>query len=203
MVKARFASLTAGLLARKGEAHPAANSFAVIAGFGSAHDAAETASNRESGGSGYERGNAPSPAVPTLEDELEWMTTMAPPHDISVARAPVASKGSAAPAVLQMPDPQTSGPVPLRRASLTTRLTAPELPIRSGDHPRRVSVSVRLDEARYIRLKLTGLRYHRTSQDILTTAMDAYLTALGIDPVTEAELLALAHVLAKPPGGKR
>ena len=59
-------------------------------------------------------------------------------------------------------------------------------PLSAPQH--RTAVSVRLDDARYLRLKLAGARFHRTSQDIVSRAIDAYLTALGTEPVGEDDL---------------
>jgi hypothetical protein len=61
-------------------------------------------------------------------------------------------------------------------------------PAPAEDGPRlhhRTAVTVRLDEPSYLRLKLTALGYHRTYQDILARALDAYLTALGIEKIDE------------------
>jgi len=40
-----------------------------------------------------------------------------------------------------------------------------------------VAVTVRLDQARYERLKMHGVRERRTNQQILVAALDAYLAA--------------------------
>ncbi len=53
---------------------------------------------------------------------------------------------------------------------------------------RRTAVTVRLDETRYLRLKLTGARLHRTNQDILTAALDAYLAVLGVEEIEATAL---------------
>ena len=38
-----------------------------------------------------------------------------------------------------------------------------------------IAVTVRLDEDRYVKLKVLGARTRRTNQDILVAALDAYL----------------------------
>lgn len=196
MAKPKFASLTAGLLARKGEAHPAADSFAAMAAvtpFSGAGLVREPADQK--------------PRELTLQDELEWMTTFGPAFEPSVYPAPDRGVDPAPTRAVELPrlhpapalEPQTASV-----EALLKRIGKPAKPHHTKGHEethtqgRRVAVTVRLDEPRYLRLKLTGLRFHRTSQDLVTTALDAYLTALGIEPVTEADLKALRISPVKP-----
>ncbi len=44
---------------------------------------------------------------------------------------------------------------------------------------RRTAITLRLDEARYLRLKYAGAQLDKTSQAILETALDRYLESLG------------------------
>jgi hypothetical protein len=44
---------------------------------------------------------------------------------------------------------------------------------------RRIGVRLRLDGERFLRLKVFAARTHRTSQDVLQAALDAYLDANG------------------------
>jgi hypothetical protein len=155
MSKPKFASLTAGLLARKGEAAPAApaHGFALLRGFTRAPESAP----------------APEPNIfreerlpPVRRDCVEAL----PPES---ARA---HKESAPQRFRIVAEPAASLPH-------TVALRLPD-----GAHaprPHRTAVTVRLDEARYLRLKLTGARFHRTNQDLLTAALDHYLGALGMD----------------------
>ena len=211
MVKARFASLTAGLLARKGEAHPAANSFAAIPGFSApVFDGPQKGLVRELAG-------AAKPAEPTLQEELDWMTTIGPapvtvrsdpvpaprrPETVMVAK-PILSPRlvTVAPSATPIGNGQIKGAAALLRrvGKAPTPVAVPTAPP-AAPVGRRVHVTVRLDEARYVRLKIGALRMHRTGQDILTRALDAYLTALGIEPVTEADLETLR---ASPDHGLR
>ena len=42
-----------------------------------------------------------------------------------------------------------------------------------------IAVTVRLDEARYVKLKVLGARTRRTNQEMLIVALDAYLQKAG------------------------
>jgi len=47
--------------------------------------------------------------------------------------------------------------------------------------PPRIKVGVRLEQERYLRLKLASQDTERTQQDLMTSALDAYLDAIGVD----------------------
>ncbi len=53
---------------------------------------------------------------------------------------------------------------------------AREEPVMTIQRPKdTVAITVRLDEDRYVQLKVLGARTRRTNQDILVAALDAYL----------------------------
>ncbi len=58
-----------------------------------------------------------------------------------------------------------------RRTLIVSRARAPSV--------RRTAITLRLDEERYLRLKYAGAQLGKTSQAILETALDRYLTSLG------------------------
>ena len=58
-----------------------------------------------------------------------------------------------------------------RRTLIVSRARAPSV--------RRTAITLRLDEERYLRLKFAGAELGKTSQAILETALDQYLTSLG------------------------
>lgn len=184
MAKVRFASLTAGLLARKGEAHPAAESVSAMAGH--AHSVKPLGLLREPH-------PLQSPEM-SLQDELDWMTSTGP--SLSPPQAP-----GSPPRLRTVPHASRAEAPSTEVNALLKRIgKAPVRHAETDPSPaRRVAVTVRLDEARYLRLKLTGLRLHRTSQDLLTKALDAYLTALGVDPVSERDLQILKGAPFKDP----
>ena len=47
--------------------------------------------------------------------------------------------------------------------------------------PPRIKVGVRLEQERYLRLKLAAQQTDRTQQDLISAAMDAYLDSVGVD----------------------
>ena len=73
----------------------------------------------------------------------------------------------------------------LPRTALLPDLTRPatQKPSRrpNGAGQERVAFTLRLDRARYTRLKILAARRGRSGQDILTEALDAYLEACATD----------------------
>ncbi len=59
-------------------------------------------------------------------------------------------------------------------------MISPEVERRKSVPP-RLKVGVRLEQERYLRLKLASQDTKRTQQDIITSAMDAYLDDIGVD----------------------
>jgi hypothetical protein len=57
---------------------------------------------------------------------------------------------------------------------------SPEIERRKSVPP-RIKVGVRLEQERYLRLKLAALQHGRTQQDIVTSAIDGYLDEIGVD----------------------
>jgi hypothetical protein len=57
---------------------------------------------------------------------------------------------------------------------------SPEIERRKSVPP-RIKVGVRLEQERYLRLKLAALQHGRTQQDIVTCAIDGYLDEIGVD----------------------
>jgi hypothetical protein len=97
----------------------------------------------------------------------------------------LARKGAASPAdgltgaamALSQPLPPWSTPRPTAAREALPRSTRPA-PARSEE---RVAVTLRLDPTRHTRLKIFAARRNRTSQDVVTEALDAYLEACGGD----------------------
>jgi hypothetical protein len=161
MSKPKFASLTAGLLARKGEAQPAAphHGFALLRGPSRAPEAAP------------ERNILKDERIPSVRrDCVETLPGAgeAPPRGAGPARSFRIVAADAAHAA--------------RTVALHVAHDNP------GAARKRTAVTVRLDETRYLRLKLTGARLHRTNQDLLTGALDTYLAALGVEDIEAAAL---------------
>lgn len=164
MSKPKFAPLTPGLLARKGEAIPTAHSALMQAAAW-----AEVAQPHDH--------LPPKQGAPhDLSALIERRTQRPAP----VAEAPASEARPLH--VLRMAASQQAPAFGQRGRAAPMRQTVPP----AADHRlHRTAVTVRLDEARYVRLKLTSIRYGRTYQDILTRALDAYLTALGVEQVDQ------------------
>ncbi len=83
------------------------------------------------------------------------------PAPSSLLSSPLISrKGEAAPAVVSPPPPPEPPPAVTPKGTVGT-----------------IAVTVRLDPARYERLKLRGVRHRQSNQDMLVAALDAYLDA--------------------------
>lgn len=182
MTKGKFAALTAGLLARKGEAAPTAHRSLAAPREEALHETAHRRPPALKLGQPIdlaqliERAVAPSPAT---------LNAVVPP----------APQPKTAPIPRPRPAPATHPPSLPRVFGLSHVLPEPRRTAEAAPVPQRTAVTVRLDEGRYFRLKVTGARFHRTNQDILTRALDAYLTALGIEEFDEdsAALSPAAH----------
>lgn len=59
-------------------------------------------------------------------------------------------------------------------------MVSPEVERRKSVPP-RLKAGVRLEQERYLRLKLASMETKRTQQDLITSALDAYLNQIGID----------------------
>jgi hypothetical protein len=87
----------------------------------------------------------------------------------SAARPEQPRCGTAAPGALLLPD--------LRRAASAAEPT--RRPTAGADD--RVAFTVRLDRARYTRLKILAARRARSGQEVILRALDAYLEACAAD----------------------
>lgn len=77
------------------------------------------------------------------------------------------------------------------RTLIVSKAAAPET--------RRTAITLRLDEVRYLRLKYAGAHLGKTSQAILETALDAYLTSLGDEFTHDTEWLRKTVSIIKKP----
>lgn len=94
------------------------------------------------------------------------------PAPSSLLSSPLISrKGEAIPAVAA-PAPPPPEPPPVFVAPPSSSVS----PVPKGTVG-TIAVTVRLDPARYERLKLRGVRHRQSNQDMLVAALDAYLDA--------------------------
>jgi hypothetical protein len=176
LIKPKFASLTAGLLARKGEAHPAAT----------------TELTDE-----FTRGSfLPQRYEPTAET-LPQKTILEPTplqQQALLVRAfetpPEPQLRERLPVVSEPPPPRETRPARVEESS-SKEGAAERCPVCPGDplDERRFHVSVRLKRGRYLRLKLAAASLHKPSQEIISEALDAYFTRLGPDVLGDCPCL--------------
>lgn len=172
MSKPKFASLTAGLLARKGEAAPASHGFAVMHGLARTPETApQSLASEGLASEGFVPESLKRNFVQERRDCLEALPSDEPlPADASPTRDGYH---------IITHDPHGQG-------AHTVAVHLPHYHPMGGR--RRTAVTVRLDQTRYLRLKLTGARLHRTNQDLLTAALDSYLALLGVEDIEAADL---------------
>ena len=153
-----FASLSSGLLARKGQARPAMrpqgfNGFGPMSG--TAHD--DLGWNDMGEG---EPESAPLPPVlvqrEALKEEVEVPAADAPPAPVETS--PVEPVADVAPV-----------PLPIATVAQIGRDAA-----RSG----KAAFTLRLDADRHLRLRLASAVAGRSSQQLMVRALDAFLTTL-------------------------
>ena len=171
-----MASLSSGLLARKGQARPAMRSQG-FGGFGSV------------GQSG---------------DDLGWNDITG--GEPAAAPAPVAARPLAAPvarpAAPSVPEPVPT--VLVQRELLSAQIASPEAVKsvsvatatrirRETQHGGKAAFTLRVDADRHLRLRLASAITNRSAQDLVTEALDALLGA-----VPEVEALVAQLPPAKP-----
>lgn len=173
-----MASLSSGLLARKGQARPAMSSQA-FGGFGVAPQAGDDLGWNDMGGS-----EPVSAAVPVPAPVLAPVPRPAP--------GPVAARGvEPVPTVLvqrelleaQMVSPEAKKSVSVATATRIRRET---------QHGGKAAFTLRVDADRHLRLRLASAITNRSAQDLVTEALDALLGA-----VPEVEALVAQLPVAK------
>jgi len=179
-----FASLSSGLLARKGQARPAMRPQGFTGGYASLAGIEDLGWN--------DMGHIPEPMAdvhPLHEDDQ----IQPPPEGVPPVLAQRhALKQEFEPVVEEVTDEETEVSV---EAPVETLVTAP-IPVLETFEPRPVSVAaasriaratqhkhkaaftLRLDEERHLRLRLASAVSGRSAQQIVTGALDAFLESL-------------------------
>jgi len=164
MAKGQFAELTAGLLARKGEAVPAAAGFA-------AHNVVSTKFGAK---------DKPAETTPVQQDAgvIDRPLTS---QERDTAK-PDSDKGKDV-SKLSPREAQEHLEAKLRADSATVfdELECDHLPRvrKTGSPKKRAAVTLRLNTTQYLCLKMAGAKMRRTNQDILVEALDMYLASLA------------------------
>ena len=146
-----FASLSSGLLARKGGAKPAM---------------------RPQGFGGF--GGAPAPAH--LED-LGWNDMG---HSPEPEHVPSSIEGlTPSPAPVAAPEPVVVEQQRVLKASFPVEAEVVTLPrSRAGNSKGKAAFTLRLDPERHLKLRLACAVTHRSAQQLVTEALDRFLSAL-------------------------
>lgn len=143
-----FASLTAGLLARKGTARPAMRRA-------------------------YVPGMASSPSLPaSVQDDLGWNDmgedhSPPPPPPLTVIK----NDGAVVQNEARPPMPEAAPPPPPPAKATKSRVET--RPARAT----KAAFTLRLDPERHLRLRLACAMNHRSAQQIVTEALDIFLQA--------------------------
>lgn len=155
-----YASLTAGLLARKGEAMPAVDA--------DAH-------------AGVDIDMRPvTPAGGGKDVGQETIQSLYPPNPKGADDHPVAEleppRTEAAPDIWTISPPRS--PRPMRRRPF---LRSPD----PGDHQRKATVTFRMPAKDFIRMRFASRDMEMSCQSIILEALDCYLDANDVAPVTD------------------
>lgn len=173
-----FASLSSGLLARKGQAKPAMRPQG-FSGFGAVSEAIDDLGWNDMGHNESQPGNAPAEALPlppvlrqreVLQQEIE-----------AAAPDPVRAQPIAAPTASPMPN---FAPAPEKRRSKRGGGGQGNVP--GG---LKAAFTLRLDADRHLRLRLASALHRQSAQQLVTEALDSFLKTL---PQVEA----MAHRLS-------
>ncbi|WP_298673367.1 hypothetical protein [uncultured Sphingomonas sp.] len=152
-----LASLSSGLLARKGQARPAMRpqGFGSLAGLSTAGDAL-----------GWNDMGEPPIVPPVLaaREALQEELTSAFPAEAEIGEEMPASKAH----VALTPLPPAVD-VSVATAARIRRETA---------HRRKSAFTLRLDEERHLRLRLASATRNRSAQQLVTEALDAFIATL-------------------------
>lgn len=155
-----FASLTAGLLARKGEAEPALEPFAQArVAPGSARQMTPGARHQidkpARGDDAPKPEGEEKPAAPAIVTANDDAPRMPEPHE--KRKPPRASEGDARP---------------------------PDCP-RKAASPKKAAVTFRMTTHDFLRLKLAGAELEMSGQDIIIAAIEAFLDEKGVERLDE------------------
>lgn len=181
----RFAALTAGLLARKGEAEPAMEPFAhARVAAGSARQMAPGSRHvldRPAAGEGHAAHVEPIDDTNDVREEWQRVTPAPAPRTAKPAAPAVddAPRMTARPAVALAPAPQKefAENCPRQKIAASTK---------------RAAVTFRMSVPDFLRLKLASAELEISSQEIILDALCGYLDAKGVERLDECSCLAKA-----------
>ncbi|MEO5867507.1 MAG: hypothetical protein ABIS14_05335 [Sphingomonas sp.] len=171
-----IASLSSGLLARKGHARPAMRPQG-FGGFGSLPTAQDDLGWNDMGlDEAALPASAPVPPVvrqfEALQEEFggEMAAEVPTSDELPVVDAQVDEAPAPAPTAV-MPPPVTLRPVSVATAARIDRETA-------AKPTHKAAFTLRLDHDRHLRLRLASALHHRSAQALVTDALDVFLHSL-------------------------
>jgi len=167
-----LASLSSGLLARKGQARPAMRPQG-FAGFGSVNEQMDDLGWNDMGLT-----EGPAPVTPITPAVADMVPDQAPVPPVLTERAALADEWSGpdeAEAEIDAGDDAEPAPI-LDQIRKPKRRATPKPPrARTGDAPAKAAFTLRLDSDRHLRLRLACALKRRSAQQIVTEALDRYL----------------------------
>lgn len=161
-----FASLTSGLLARKGQAKPAMRPQG-FGGFGLG------SSSREDLGWNDMGYDVPRPATVAEPLSEQVAAPVSSPPPVILQREELAQELGRAPE-----QAETTPPAAPAKATLATAprgKVQKRAPVDLGTHHRKAAFTLRLDADRHLRLRLATAVRSRSAQQLVTEALDRYL----------------------------
>lgn len=179
-----FASLSSGLLARKGQAKPAMRPQG-FSGFGAVSEAIDDLGWNDMGLNETQPGPAPVTAVvPPVLRQREQLR-----EELEVAVPAVVTPIVAVAPAVAAPEPSVDAPAP-DPAAVTIDASAVQFAVQSVGKARgKAAFTLRLDADRHLRLRLASALSHRSSQQLVTEALDNFLKSL---PDVEAMAIQLS-----------
>lgn len=162
-----FASLSSGLLARKGHARPAMRPQG-FPPFGSVSEAIDDLGWNDMG-----QPVAASPVMPVPVD-----APAAPLPDVIRQREALKDEFEAAPEPVAVAAPVQAAPAPKRRRIASEPVPAQIAASAVTAGGRKAAFTLRLDAPRHLRLRLASALANRSAQQIVTLALDAYLKTM-------------------------
>lgn len=157
-----FASLTSGLLARKGQAKPAMRPQGFGAGFNMGSTSRDDLGWNDMG---YD---VPRPAVAEPAPMAVVPPTVSSPPPVVLQREELAQELGAeaepAPPVAVAPRPASSRAKAVKRPAIDASV-----------HHRKAAFTLRLDADRHLRLRLATAVRNRSAQQLVTEALDRFL----------------------------
>lgn len=159
------ASLSSGLLARKGHARPAMRPQGFVSIAPNGHD--------DLGWNDMGEDSAPPHAPHPVAVVEPVQAEPAPPPPVLQQRAELAEQIAPKPVPAPVPEPEPEpAPEPVVTASTLDRV-AHEATARA-----KAAFTLRLDPDRHLRLRLASAVRHHSAQQLVTEALDAYLDSL-------------------------